>query len=105
MEQALREVRRVLKAGGKASLLMWYHRGIHYWIFTYKLSKCFGILHTFVIIPLENGLVCLIMQGLFVQRVQSFRLALEFTSWVERMRTPKALVEAIRHYQGTLVMR
>ncbi|HEC8348484.1 TPA: class I SAM-dependent methyltransferase [Providencia rettgeri] len=40
--------------------------------------------------------------GLFVSGVKSFRLPLEFTSWVERMRTPELLVNAIRQYQKTL---
>ena len=37
--------------------------------------------------------------GLVVDSVQTDRLTLEFSSWVARMRTPAALVEAIRLYQ------
>ncbi len=37
--------------------------------------------------------------GLAVRNLSHYRLALEFSSWVERMRTPEIMVQAIRAYQ------
>lgn len=39
---------------------------------------------------------------LFLKNIQSFRLRLEFSSWVKRMRTPEVFVNAIRAYQATI---
>lgn len=35
---------------------------------------------------------------LFLKNIESFRLRLEFSSWVKRMRTPQALIDGIRAY-------
>lgn len=40
--------------------------------------------------------------GLVTQATRQFRLRLDFTSWVERMRTPQIQVEAIRALQKTV---
>ncbi|MEQ5755936.1 MULTISPECIES: class I SAM-dependent methyltransferase [unclassified Providencia] len=102
VEQALREVRRVLKAGGKGIFIDVVSPGhplLDIYLQTVEVLRDTSHIRDY---SAGEWSGMFNNAGLFVQRVQSFRLALEFTSWVERMRTPQALVEAIRHYQGTL---
>lgn len=102
VEQALREVRRVLKLGGRAIFIDVVSPG--HPIFDLYLQTVEVLRDTSHVRDYPAGEWSIMFNNarLFLKNIESFRLRLEFTSWVERMRTPQVLVDAIRAYQATL---
>ncbi|WP_269078053.1 class I SAM-dependent methyltransferase [Providencia burhodogranariea] len=100
--RALREVQRVLKPGGRGIFIDVVSPGhplLDIYLQTVEVLRDTSHIRDYSAgewSSMFNG------AGLFVREVKSFRLQLEFSSWVERMRTPKPLVDAIRQYQTTL---
>jgi ubiquinone/menaquinone biosynthesis C-methylase UbiE len=99
---ALKEARRVLKRGGRA-------------VFADAVSPGVGVLDTFVQAiellrdpshyrdyTVEEWSQALREAGFAVGAVMRRRLHLEFTSWVQRMRTPEIHVQAIRSLQARM---
>ncbi|MFD1093089.1 class I SAM-dependent methyltransferase [Providencia vermicola] len=102
VEKALREVRRVLKVGGKGIFIDVVSPGhplLDIYLQTVEVLRDTSHIRDY---SAGEWSGMFNNAGLFVSGVQSFRLPLEFTSWVERMRTPQPLVEAIRQFQNTL---
>ncbi|EPL6454606.1 MULTISPECIES: class I SAM-dependent methyltransferase [Providencia] len=102
VEKALREVHRVLKVGGKGIFIDVVSPGhplLDIYLQTVEVLRDTSHIRDY---SAGEWSGMFNNAGLFVSGVQSFRLPLEFTSWVERMRTPKPLVEAIRQFQNTL---
>lgn len=102
VEKALREVHRVLKPGGKGIFIDVVSPGhplLDIYLQTVEVLRDTSHIRDY---SAGEWSGMFNNAGLFVSGVKSFRLPLEFTSWVERMRTPQALVEAIRQYQATL---
>lgn len=102
VEQALREVRRVLKPGGRVIFIDVVSPG--HPIFDLYLQTVEVLRDTSHVrdYPASEWSNMFNNARLFLKNIESFRLRLEFTSQVERMRTPKVLVDAIRAYQATL---
>lgn len=102
VEQALREVRRVLKPGGRAIFIDVVSPG--HPVFDLYLQTVEVLRDTSHVRDYPAGEWSIMFNNarLFLKNIESFRLRLEFTSWVERMRTPEVLVDAIRAYQATL---
>lgn len=102
VEQALREVRRVLKPQGRAIFIDVVSPG--HPVFDLYLQTVEVLRDTSHVRDYPAGEWAIMFNNarLFLKNVESFRLRLEFTSWVERMRTPQILVDAIRTYQTTL---
>ena len=97
--QALREVKRVLKPGGKAILMDVVSPGhplLDIYLQTVEVLRDTSHVRNYA--PGE-WLSMLTAAGLRVEEVTSDRLPLEFSSWVARMRTPETLVAAIREFQ------
>lgn len=97
--QALREVKRVLKPGGRAILMDVVSPGhplLDVYLQTVEVLR--DTSHVRDYSPGE-WLSMFTDAGLVVQQVTSDRLPLEFTSWVARMRTPEHFVTAIRALQ------
>ncbi|SQJ28049.1 Uncharacterized methyltransferase ycgJ [Serratia rubidaea] len=97
--QALREVKRVLKPGGKAILMDVVSPGhplLDIYLQTVEVLRDTSHVRNYT--PGE-WLSMLTAAGLRVEEVTSDRLPLEFSSWVARMRTPETLVAAIREFQ------
>ncbi|QCR36953.1 class I SAM-dependent methyltransferase [Nissabacter sp. SGAir0207] len=97
--QALREVRRVLKPGGRAIFMDMASPGqpvldIH--LQTIEVLRDTSHVRNYA--PGE-WLAMFNAAGLTVERVARDRLALEFSSWIARMRTPEHFVTAIRALQ------
>lgn len=84
--KALREVKRVLKPGGRA-------------IFIDVVSPGHSITSHVRDYAAGEWLTFFTEAGLQIQTVTSDRLHLEFASWISRMRTPEPLVTAIRMIQ------
>ncbi|ROR06733.1 class I SAM-dependent methyltransferase [Erwinia sp. JUb26] len=96
---ALREVRRVLKPGGKAIFMDVNAPGnpvLDIWLQTVEALR--DTSHVRDYSPGE-WLTLFTESGLSIGSISHDRLELEFTSWVERMRTPQVMVQAIRAYQ------
>ncbi|UWS30130.1 class I SAM-dependent methyltransferase [Erwinia pyrifoliae] len=96
---ALREVRRVLKAGGKMILIDVSAPGnpvLNIWLPTVEALR--DASHVQDYSPGE-WLTLMTESGLIIQRASQEKLELEFSSWIERMRTPEVMVQAIRAYQ------
>lgn len=97
--RALREVRRVLKPGGKLFMMDISAPGnpvLDIWLQTVEALR--DTSHVRDYSPGE-WLSMITEAGLSIQAVAQDRLDLEFNSWIARMRTPQALAEAIRIYQ------
>lgn len=100
--RALREVHRVLKQGGRAVFIDVVSPGhpiLDIYLQTVEVLRDTSHIRDYSV---GEWTAMFNHAQLFLRTVKSFRLELEFTSWVERMRTPPPLVDAIRQYQMTL---
>lgn len=96
---ALREVRRVVKPGGRVIFMDVSAPGnpvLDIWLQTIEALR--DTSHVCDYTPGE-WMTFMTEAGLVVKAVSQDRLELEFASWTERMRTPEVLVQAIRAYQ------
>ncbi len=96
---ALREVRRVLKPGGRAIFIDVNAPGnpvLDIWLQTVEALR--DTSHVRDYSPGE-WLTLFTESGLTIGSISHDRLELEFNSWIERMRTPPVMVQAIRAYQ------
>ncbi|VEA72107.1 Uncharacterized methyltransferase ycgJ [Serratia rubidaea] len=100
--QALREVKRVLKPGGRAIMMDVVSPGhplLDIYLQTVEALRDTSHVRNYA--PGEwTGM--LTAAGLLVEEVTADRLPLEFGSWVARMRTPETLVAAIREFQRSM---
>lgn len=96
---ALREVRRVVKPGGKVIMMDVNSPGnpvLDIWLQTIEALRDTSHVRNYS--PGE-WLTLLTEAGLSITGVQQGRLELEFSSWLARMRTPEVMANAIRAYQ------
>lgn len=96
---ALREVRRVLKPGVKVILIDVSAPGdpvLNIWLQTVEALRDVSHLQDYS--PGE-WMTLITESGLMIQQVSQGKLELEFSSWVERMRTSEVMVQAIRACQ------
>ncbi|MCR0997585.1 class I SAM-dependent methyltransferase [Serratia rubidaea] len=100
--QALCEVKRVLKPGGRAIMMDVVSPGhplLDIYLQTVEALRDTSHVRNYA--PGEwTGM--LTAAGLLVEEVTADRLPLEFGSWVARMRTPETLVAAIREFQRSM---
>ncbi|WP_380182788.1 class I SAM-dependent methyltransferase [Kalamiella sp. sgz302252] len=96
---ALREIKRVLKPGGKFILMDIVSPGqpaLDVWLQTVEMLRDPSHVRDY---SQGEWLKMVNESGLIVDRLAVDRLDLEFTSWIERMQTPETLVGAIRLLQ------
>ena len=97
--QALREVRRVLKAGGIfiiMDVMSPGHPVRDIWLQTVEALRDTSHVRNY---SCGEWLSLTAEAGLISRSLITDRLPLEFSSWIARMRTPEALSQAIRLYQ------
>jgi len=96
---ALREVRRVLKPGGRAIFMDVNSPGnavLDIWLQTVEALRDTSHVRDY---SAGEWLTFFTEAGLTIGAIQHDRLELEFDSWIKRMRTPQVMVEAIHAYQ------
>lgn len=97
--KALREVKRVLKAGGVVifmDVMSPGHPVLDIWLQTVEALRDTSHVRNY---SSGEWLSLFNDAGLVSQNLLCDRLNLDFTSWIARMRTPEALADAIRIYQ------
>lgn len=102
VDRALREVKRVLKPQGRVIFIDVVSPGnpvFDIFLQTVEVLRDTSHIRDY---PAGEWVRMFNHAELFLKNTQSFRLRLEFSSWVKRMRTPDVLVSAIRAYQATL---
>ncbi|WP_392564501.1 class I SAM-dependent methyltransferase [Orbus wheelerorum] len=96
---AMREVKRVLRPGGKFFLIDVTSPGdpvLDVWLQTVEALRDTSHVRDYT----PGELMTFITQsGLMIDKTYRYRLLLQFDSWVKRMRTPDVLINAIRAYQ------
>ncbi|PKH21217.1 SAM-dependent methyltransferase [Enterobacterales bacterium CwR94] len=100
--KAMREVKRVLKPGGKVIFMDVSAAG--HPVLDIYLQTVEALRDTSHVRDYAPGewLQMFTEAGLRINAVSQDRLVLEFGSWIARMRTPDALVQGIRAYQQTV---
>lgn len=96
---ALREVRRLVKPGGRVIFMDIMSPGLainDIWLQTIEALRDTSHVRDY---SSSEWLSLFDQAGLTVQNVITDHLELEFSSWVTRMRTPQVMTEAIRAYQ------
>ena len=96
---ALREIKRVLRPGGKAIMMDVMSPGnavLDIWLQTIEALRDTSHVRNY-----SSGEWAAMFSeaGLLTASVVTDRLELDYTSWIARMRTPEALAKAIRQYQ------
>lgn len=96
---ALREIKRVLRPGGKAIMMDVMSPGnavLDIWLQTIEALRDTSHVRNY-----SSGEWAAMFSeaGLLTTSVVTDRLELDYTSWIARMRTPEALAKAIRQYQ------